>query len=41
MLEIVGDIPKASSPDEGLKAAGDEVTALVPKCKESVASAGG
>ena len=41
MLEIVGDIPKASSPEEGLKAAGDEVTALVPKCKESVASAGG
>ena len=41
MLEIVGDIPKASSPEEGLKAAGDEVTALVPKCKQSVASAGG
>ena len=41
MLEIVGDIPKGSSPEEGLKAAGDEITALVPKCKDSVASAGG
>lgn len=41
MLEIVGDIPKASSAEEGVQAAGDEITALVPKCQESVASAGG
>jgi hypothetical protein len=41
MLEVVGDIPKASSAEEGVKAAGDEITALVPKCKDSVASAGG
>jgi hypothetical protein len=41
MLEIVGDIPKALSAEEGVKAAGDEITALVPKCKDSVASAGG
>jgi hypothetical protein len=30
MLEIVGDIPKATNLDEGLKQAGDEVTALAP-----------
>ena len=41
MLEIVGEIPKAGSVDEGLKQAADQVTALVPKCKDSVASAGG
>jgi hypothetical protein len=41
MLEIVGDIPKAPNLDEGLEQAGDDVTALVPKCKDSVASAGG
>jgi chromosome segregation ATPase len=40
MLEIVGDIPKASNIDEGLQKAGDDVKALAPKCKESVASAG-
>ena len=34
MLEIVGDIPKAPSLDEGLKTAADDVTALVPKCKD-------
>ena len=32
---------KATNLDEGLKQAGDEVTALAPKCKDSVASAGG
>jgi hypothetical protein len=41
MLEIVGDIPKAANIDDGLKQAGDDITALVPKCKDSVASAGG
>jgi hypothetical protein len=41
MLEIIGEIPKAGSVDEGLKQAADEVTALVPKCKDSVATAGG
>ena len=35
-----GDIPKADNLDDGLKQAGDELTALVPKCKDSVASAG-
>jgi hypothetical protein len=40
MLEIVGDIPEAGSLEEGLKIAGDQVSALVPKCKDSVASAG-
>jgi hypothetical protein len=40
MLETVGDIPKADSLDDGLKKAGAEITALVPKCKDSVASAG-
>ena len=33
--------PKCRSLDEGLKSAADEVTALVPKCKESIAAAGG
>jgi chromosome segregation ATPase len=41
MLEIVGEIPKAGSVDEGLEQAADQVTALAPKCKDSVASAGG
>jgi anti-sigma factor RsiW len=41
MLEIVGEIPKAGSVDDGLNQAADQVTALVPKCKDSVASAGG
>jgi hypothetical protein len=41
MLEIVGDIAKAGSVDQGLKQAADQVTALAPKCKDSVASAGG
>jgi hypothetical protein len=41
MLEIVGEIPKAASVEEGLKQAADEITALAPKCKDSVASAGG
>jgi hypothetical protein len=41
MLEIVGGIPKAGSVAEGLKQAADQVTALAPKCKDSVASAGG
>jgi hypothetical protein len=41
MLEIVGEIPNAGSVDEGLKQAADQVTALAPKCKDSVASAGG
>lgn len=40
MLEIVGDIPKAPNLDEGLQQAGDDVKALAPKCKDSVASAG-
>jgi hypothetical protein len=40
MVEIVGDIPSAASLDEGLKQAADEVKALVPKCKDSVAAAG-
>jgi hypothetical protein len=40
MLEIVGDIPEAGSLEEGLKIAGDQVSALVPTCKDSVASAG-
>jgi len=31
----------ASSAEDGVKAAGDQITALVPQCKESVASAGG
>ena len=39
MLEIVGQIPKAPTVDEGLKQAADEITALAPKCKESVAAA--
>ena len=39
MLEIVGQIPKAASVDEGLKQAGDEIKALAPKCKDSVAAA--
>ena len=39
MLEIVGQIPKAASVEEGLKQAGDEVKALAPKCKDSVAAA--
>ena len=41
MLEIVGEIPKAANVDEGLQQAADEIKALAPKCKESVASAGG
>jgi hypothetical protein len=41
MLEIVGEIPKAASIDEGLKQAADEITALAPKRRDSVASAGG
>jgi hypothetical protein len=41
MVEIFGQIPKAASVDEGLKQAGEQVTALAPKCKDSVASAGG
>jgi hypothetical protein len=41
MLEIVGEIPKAASVEAGLKQAADEITALAPKCKDSVASAGG
>jgi hypothetical protein len=40
MVEIVGDIPEAPSLDEGLKNAADRVTALVPKCKDSIAAAG-
>ena len=39
MLEIVGEIPKAANIDEGLKQAGDEIKALAPKCKDSVAAA--
>jgi hypothetical protein len=41
MLEIVGEIPKAASVDAGLKQAADDLTALWPTCKDSVASAGG
>ena len=41
MLEIVGEIRKAASVDEGVKQAADEVTALAPQCKDSVATAGG
>jgi hypothetical protein len=37
---IVGDIPNAARLDEGLKAAVDEITALGPKSKDSLASAG-
>jgi uncharacterized protein HemX len=40
-IEIVAEIPKAPSLDEGLKSAADEVKALVPKCKDSIAAAGG
>jgi hypothetical protein len=39
-IEIVGDIPSAPSLDDGLETAAGEVTALVPKCKESIAAAG-
>jgi chromosome segregation ATPase len=39
-VEIVGDIPKAPSLDEGLKNAADQINALVPECKDSVAAAG-
>ena len=35
MLEIVGQIPQAESPEAGLQTASEEITALVPKCKES------
>ena len=41
MLEIVGQIPQAESPEAGLQSASEEITALVPKCKESVTTAGG
>ena len=41
MLEILGQIPEAENVDAGLQSASDEITALVPKCKDSVASAGG
>ena len=41
MYEIVGDSPKAMDLDGGVKQAGDNVAALVPKCKDSIASAGG
>jgi hypothetical protein len=34
-------IPKAPSVEGGLKSAAEEIEALVPKCKDSVASAGG
>ena len=40
LLEIIGQIPKAENVDAGLQAASADVTALVPKCKESVATAG-
>jgi hypothetical protein len=36
-----GPDPGAGHVDEGLKQAADRVTALAPKCKDSVASAGG
>jgi hypothetical protein len=41
MLEILSDVPKTTDLDEGLKQAGDNVAALVWKCKDSIASAGG
>ena len=41
MLEIVGEIPGAENIDEGLQKAADDIKAMVPKCKDSVASAGG
>jgi hypothetical protein len=41
MLEIVGEIPQADNIDEGIQKAGDDIKALAPKCKDSVASAGG
>ena len=41
MLEIVGEIPSADNVDAGLQKAATDITALVPKCQESVASAGG
>ena len=40
MLEIVGQIPQAESAEAGLQTASEEITALVPKCKESVTTAG-
>jgi len=40
MLEIIGQIPKAENVDAGLQAASEDITALTPKCKESVATAG-
>jgi hypothetical protein len=39
MLEIVGEIPKAPNVDEGLQQAADDIKALAPKCKDSVAAA--
>jgi hypothetical protein len=41
MLEIVGASPQDGSVDDGLNQAADPVTALAPKGKDSVASAGG
>ena len=41
MLEIVGEIPNAENAEEGLQQAADQIKALAPKCKDSVASAGG
>ena len=41
MLGILGEIPTTGSVDEWLKEAADQITALAPKCKDSVASAGG
>jgi hypothetical protein len=39
-IEIVGGIPSAPSLDEGLKSAAEQLKALVPKCKDSIAAAG-
>jgi hypothetical protein len=40
MLEVVGEIPKAASLDDGLTKAAADIKGLVPKCKDSIASAG-
>jgi hypothetical protein len=40
MLEIVVEIPKAGSLEDGMQQAGEDMEAFAPKCKDSVASAG-
>jgi hypothetical protein len=41
MFEIIAKVPKASSLADGLQQAGDDLKALAPKCKDSIADAGG